>query len=252
MLRACVTTRSCPSTVLEDPRSGKLTTRHESLLRVMPQAIKPGQCSDKNESLCSPARHKSLQALETVDRFWTIRAKPDGACFYRCVAMTLQLRSGVPPCYLQDNDAQAEDVRAQILRQSQLFVQGCSPERLAEAQEAAVHELLDEPLWDHEQPFSWQRFWDFLRQPRSYTTAWSLGRAADLFHTSISIWQLQSIATDAAVRDVLQEVWVEDGDPDVSKDFHMDVLRTGHHYDLLVARRVRGKAPGALASTWKP
>ena len=224
---------------LQDPKSGKLITRHESLLRVMPQAIRPEQCSDKSELLLSPTRGAKMQELETLDRFWVLRAKPDGACLFRSICMSLQSRAGVPACYIQDNDAQAEEMRLQVVQRSQLFVQGCSPETDAEAREALLAELEDEPLWDHSIEFTWSRFFDFLRQPRSYSTSWCLGRLAELHSASLKVLQYQCVVKGDVVCDILEEVWTENGEGNPVRDSVIWLLRTGQHYDLLLPRRLQ-------------
>ena len=54
----------------------------------------------------------------SVDGSWT----PSGLW---CGALLVS-HVGVPACYIQDNDAQAEEMRLQVVQWSQLFVQGCS------------------------------------------------------------------------------------------------------------------------------
>ena len=145
----------------------------------------------------------------------------------------------MPACYIQDNDAQAEEMRLQVVQRSQLFVQGCSPETLAMAQEAVLAELEDEPLWDHSIEFTWSRFFEFLRQPRSYSTSWCLGRPAELHSASLKVLQHQCVVKGDVVCDILEEAWTENGEGNPVRDSVIWLLRTGQHYDLLLPRRLQ-------------
>ena len=114
-----------------------------------------------------------------------------------------------------------------------------STETLAMAQEAVLAELEDEPLWDHSIEFTWSRFFEFLRQPRSYSTSWCLGRLAELHSASLKVLQHQCVVKGDVVCDILEEAWNENGEDNPVRDSVIWLLRTGQHYDLLLPRRLQ-------------
>ena len=214
---------------LQEPSTGNMLTRHESLLKIMPHAIKPGQCADKDEVLPSPLTKKCTIELETLGPFWILRAKPDGACFYRACAMALQIRAGVHPAYVQDSDVRVEELRNELARFAELFLQGCSVEELAREQADVEAKLQDEPTWDASVPFTWPRFLDLLRYRLSYSSFWTVGKFVKKHQLTIQI-----VAKTEAANDVTQ-LWNEDCP---NSQGRIVLLKTLQHYDLLVPRRM--------------
>ena len=87
--------------------------------------------------------------------------------------------------------------------------------------------------------YTWRRFFEFLRQPRTYSTSWCLGRLAELHSASLKVLQQQCVVKGDVVCDILEEAWTENGEGNPERDSVIWLLRTGQHYDLLLPRRLQ-------------
>ena len=223
--------------LLQEDCTGRQITRHESLLKILPNAVKPGQSGSYEENLPSPRAKERAKGLETVGPFWLLCAEPDGACLFRSLAMGMMVLAGVHPVHVLDSDVAAAELRARVVRQSRLWLQSLCAEDLAAAEAIALAELRDEPTWDFNIAFTWARFLDFLALPRSYTTTWALQQFVLMEHINVRVYQKQD--------GNIQAVWEEkaQGEPHGA----LFLLRTKNHFDLLVLSgskppgRVRGK-----------
>lgn len=215
---------------LQEITTGTMITRHESLLRIMPRVVQPGQCTGDNEGLPSPNAKAALKTLETLCRFFVLRTRGDGGCLYRSFAMALQLQAGVKVHALEDNDARAAALREDLVKFSKLYVQGCTADAANLAATCLQVELEQETAWDSSKPFTWERYWEFMSKPHSFATMWSVGRFVESSKLAVFVY----IEDDKKVK----PIWSEDP-PWATGQCH--VLRTGCHYDLLVPRRIHSK-----------
>ena len=215
---------------LQEITTGTMITRHESLLRIMPRVVQPGQCTGDNEGLPSPNAKAALKTLETLSRFFVLRTRGDGECLCRSLAMALQLQAGVKVHALEDNDARAAALREELVKFSKLYVQGSTADAAKMAATCLQVELEQETAWDASKPFTWERYWEFMSKPYSFATMWNVGRFVESSKLAVFVYT----EDDKKVKLISSE-----DPPWATGQCH--VLRTGCHYDLLVPRRIHSK-----------
>ena len=116
---------------------------HESLLKVCPCVH--DATDDAARALASPRSNVQRARLQHLASFYSLASEPDGACFFKAMAMARQNLSGIQPNSLTDNGEVALQVRRQLVAFSHLWVQGLSAEQLSEAEALPKYEFLDDP-----------------------------------------------------------------------------------------------------------
>lgn len=213
--------------VLQDETTGAELQKHISLLKAMPRVI-PASCEEP--LLTSPRTKRKLEELQCIGPFWLVTAEADGGCLFRSMAMGRQWLHGVRPHLLQDNKANAAQLRLDVVQFAKRFCAGQDADNLATLQALVEAELLDETMWDKDVPFDWARFWSFLEQPTAFAGHFALSMFSQMCHISVRVLQ-QHAETGA-----LLKVWEEE----VDNRWHDTAGKlafprsNGNHFDLLV------------------
>lgn len=99
--------------VLKDETTGAELQKHVSLLKAMPRVL-PASCAEP--MVTSPQTKRKLQELQCIGPFWLVTAEADGGCLFRSMAMGRQWLHGVRPHLLQDNKANAAQLRLDVVQ----------------------------------------------------------------------------------------------------------------------------------------
>ena len=174
--------------------TGRAALKHESLLKIMPRMVPADMVLDASPS--PRTKQRNLQ-LECLGHWFLVRTKPDGACFFRAVAMALCARAGMQACMLEDNDAQAEEMRAGVVQESRLWVRSLDPGRLQEVEHIVASELEDDPTWDQSTAVTWERFHADMSRNTVFATyysvsAWVKWQGIGIQVFQAHVWQCSS------------------------------------------------------------
>jgi hypothetical protein len=242
---------------LEQVGAGTRSLRHEADLKIMPKVLSAashqvdeeveefieGEADKVDEEMEEFREEEDDKVDEEVEEFiegqvlkgrdWKVKVmKDDGRCFFRtAVADKGNLTTA-------QVDKESLSLRSEVNAFAKAWIDDLPPHQKRQKRMQVANEMKDDPQWDTSRPFSWDRYFEYQKNPRVYATHFNIETCAMKTGTPVEIYK-----TDASGD--FQRIFTElGGNVDAQP---LRVLLVGAiHYNLLVKKNnllVKKKPP---------
>ena len=90
------------------------------------------------------------------------------------MAMDEQFRAGLPSDAIIDKDEESWDLRVKTVDHTKEWLHTLSPQRISEVEWILRVETADDPSWEHNGPWNWEKYFDYAKRQGTYATFFNI------------------------------------------------------------------------------